>query len=107
MKACTSRWWDDIFFIRGLKHEVNESEESEISDEYFKGSASVSLVGENDVKEFGISDKVLEFVLAWCVLHMQSKFVRTEYVTEKKGTEFGISERFFILFVYVCVIVSL
>ena len=59
-----------MFCTRGVKYEGILSEELGISDEYVERSASVRLLSENNVKEFGISDRVLEFVQVWCVFNM-------------------------------------
>ena len=59
-----------MFCTRGVKYEGILSKELGISDEYVERSASVRLLSENNVKEFGISDRVLEFVQVWCVFNM-------------------------------------
>ena len=77
-----------MFYTGGVKHEVIRSEELEICDEVFEGSASVSLVSKNSVAESGIKDRFLVcsilcvFFRSWSALVQQVVLKRKEWNLE-------------------------
>ena len=92
-----------MFYTGGVKHEVIRSEELEICDEVFEGSASVILVSKNSVAESGIKDRFFSLLDFMCVFCSWSALVQQVGLKRKERNLESVTEIFEFVRICVCV----